>query len=754
MRTLQKFSNPLFMLVAALFVLSGCGGKEPTPGTTPGPISNKVSLSGTVATGAPIGDEDASVTIKDANGKPATGPIGQDGKYDVDVAGMTAPFLLKVSLSGSLGKPNVGITGMTAPFRLKHQPDHKELYSIATETGTANIHPFTDLITRNLIKDVDTVFDTITLAAPITVTAPDIAKTKEVVVAILAPFMIGAGIDISSFDLMTTPLDAKQSGFNLVLNSVKVDIADGKSTIAIVGAGAAGILLTISDTTDLTTLTLPKLVSDGTLPPMPMVLTTKRVNAGHVKVDWKNNIEDTEVVGVAGYNVFRNDKHIGITNKRFYIDKQSVPGACYIVSAFDMAGNVSAKTSELCDTSGGTGVEDTTPPLSPTNFAATAFSSSQINLSWTPPTDNDLAGYNVMAGGVVVGTLSATAASYSHTGLAELTLYRYTVVAFDTSGNVSQPPNASASTTTLQKTDTTPPSAPALTATPASSSRINLSWTASTDTESGIAGYDVYVSGRKAGSTTATFFGHANLVAGIEYCYTVQAYDAAGNVSAPSDPVCTAPAQTTIITDTVAPTATVAYGRIDPTNGSVVATITPSELVRITNNGGSASYTFSANGTFTFEFIDAAGNTGMAVATVKKATIKISTVGASGTLIGGIEITLKLPAGVTVRASLAQPTDAKLSTHGGVVIASGVTPSNSVVVATYSAATNLVAGTVRIFIPTSAGFAIGEFVTVNCDVVAGSNPNAADFGLFDFVVGDVNGVPLSAITATLAATIQ
>jgi len=68
--------------------------------------------------------------------------------------------------------------------------------------------------------------------------------------------------------------------------------------------------------------------------------------------------------------------------------------------------------------------------------------------------------------------------------------------------------------------------------------------------------------------------------------------------------------------DTNAPTATVAYSTTAPTNGSVIATITPSKSVTVTNNGGLLTYTFTTNGTFTFQFIDGAGNTGSATATV------------------------------------------------------------------------------------------------------------------------------------------
>ena len=85
--------------------------------------------------------------------------------------------------------------------------------------------------------------------------------------------------------------------------------------------------------------------------------------------------------------------------------------------------------------------------------------------------------------------------------------------------------------------------------------------------------------------------------------------------------------------DRIAPTATIEYSTTNKTNGNVIATlVNPSEEITITNNKGSNTRTFTGNGTFTFEFIDAAGNTGSATATVRnidknlpKATITYST---------------------------------------------------------------------------------------------------------------------------------
>ena len=89
---------------------------------------------------------------------------------------------------------------------------------------------------------------------------------------------------------------------------------------------------------------------------------------------------------------------------------------------------------------------DTTAPSTPTNLAASAVSSSQINLSWTASTDNvGVTGYNVYRGGVQVGTPSGT--SYSDTGLTPSTAYSYYVRAVDAAGNVSGNSNTASATT-------------------------------------------------------------------------------------------------------------------------------------------------------------------------------------------------------------------------------------------------------------------------------------------------------------------
>jgi hypothetical protein len=88
--------------------------------------------------------------------------------------------------------------------------------------------------------------------------------------------------------------------------------------------------------------------------------------------------------------------------------------------------------------------------------------------------------------------------------------------------------------TTPPASDTTPPSVPAnLTATAVTSSSINLSWSASTDNV-GVQGYRIFRNGTQIASTNLTTYGDTGLTASTQYSYTVEAYDAAGNDSAPS----------------------------------------------------------------------------------------------------------------------------------------------------------------------------------------------------------------------------
>src|SRR2546428_626765 len=134
-------------------------------------------------------------------------------------------------------------------------------------------------------------------------------------------------------------------------------------------------------------------------------------------------------------------------------------------------------------------------PQSPTNLIAQAVSSSQINLSWTAPSDLVISGYKIERstdGGSSwsppVNT-GSTATTYPDTGLTASTTYTYRVSAMNSLGTGSPSNTASATT----QTASTIPGAPtSLVANTVSSSQINLSWTAPANNGgSAITGYKI-----------------------------------------------------------------------------------------------------------------------------------------------------------------------------------------------------------------------------------------------------------------------
>ncbi len=181
-------------------------------------------------------------------------------------------------------------------------------------------------------------------------------------------------------------------------------------------------------------------------------------------------------------------------------------------------------------------------PAAPANLTATAVSTSQINLAWTDMSGNE-SGFKIQrlinSVWTQVGTTAANVTSWANGGLSASTTYTYRVMAYNTTGD-SAPSNQASATTTSAAADTTAPTVPSgLTATAVSSSQINLSWNASTDSGgSGLAGYRVYQSGSQIASTAATSYAQTGLSANIQYCFTVAAYDNAGNVSGQSVQAC------------------------------------------------------------------------------------------------------------------------------------------------------------------------------------------------------------------------
>jgi Bacterial Ig domain/Fibronectin type III domain len=208
--------------------------------------------------------------------------------------------------------------------------------------------------------------------------------------------------------------------------------------------------------------------------------------------------------------------------------------------AYDSSGNTS--TSNLVTLTVSIAVADTTPPTvsipNPSNN--TTYTTAQTVTIYASASDNvGVTRVDFYDGGTYKGTDTTSSYTYSWTFTsADNGTHNWTARAYDAAGNSSTSGVVSLSVNITS--DTTPPSVPTnLLATAVSSSQVNLSWSPSTDTGgSGLAGYKVYRSVTQIGTTTATNYSNYGLSASTQYCYTVKAYDGAGNESAASTQAC------------------------------------------------------------------------------------------------------------------------------------------------------------------------------------------------------------------------
>lgn len=184
--------------------------------------------------------------------------------------------------------------------------------------------------------------------------------------------------------------------------------------------------------------------SDTSSPSTPTGLTITSVSYNQVNLNWTAS---TDNVGVVGYWVIRNGVTISSSTTTSFSDSTVNPATNYTyqVVAFDAMGNSSSASTSTSVTT--PPAPDTQPPTAPTNLIASAVSSSQINLSWNPSSDNiGVTGYDVYRDNVKITTVNTT--SFGDTGLSAATAYTYFVIALDNAGNVS--PNSSVASATTQ----------------------------------------------------------------------------------------------------------------------------------------------------------------------------------------------------------------------------------------------------------------------------------------------------------------
>lgn len=195
--------------------------------------------------------------------------------------------------------------------------------------------------------------------------------------------------------------------------------------------------------------------------------------------------------------------------------------------AFDASGKYSQSSVSVIVSN-----QDGEKPTVPSNLHATQISESQVNLSWNASTDNVVVGgYKIYRNGNLLASSGTN--SYADMTVSLENTYTYAVSAFDGVGNESD--RSTVLTVTVK--DLTRPSTPTgLRAKAQSSSKLALSWNASTDNV-GVIGYKVYRNSTLIKLSLSRYYTDTSVRAGKTYNYQVAAFDVRGNTSLRSSSV-------------------------------------------------------------------------------------------------------------------------------------------------------------------------------------------------------------------------
>jgi len=495
-------SRLVIIMIIGFLVLAGCSSSDNDGIAGTG-------MQGTVAVGKAVANAD--ISIKGKAGKKVSSTTDVDGKYNIDVAELTAPYIIQVKVS-----------------------ETKILYGVALSVGTANVHPLTDIVirnwfvARNRLIDNEFAHDNGFDVSPTTTEIDVISNALTGLMSIAYQEFNVA----DNFDFIQTAFDVDQTGFDGLLDHVIVIVKTNTLEIRLIDqtTNIEGHIVAAFDlNNELTT-------QDSTAPTAPEGLVAIAAKQTSNVVVW-NSAQDN--LGVAGYHVYRDGIKVGTVSAPVFTDSGLTASTqyCYKVEAFDGAGNLSNQTAENCVTT--LAQADTQAPDAPSNLAISTITEHVIALTWTPSASADIIGYHINRRTTEFNSTriaSVVANAYSDFERVSGTQYCYSVLAFDAAGNVSALSNEVCETTMGETApDTT---APVSTASPNGGSFVSArSVSLACSDDSGIACAAIYytLDGSEPSMTSAQYNESIN----IDATTTLKFFgvDAAGNQESPINSV-------------------------------------------------------------------------------------------------------------------------------------------------------------------------------------------------------------------------
>ncbi len=269
-------------------------------------------------------------------------------------------------------------------------------------------------------------------------------------------------------------------------------------------------------------------LQDKVLPTAPSGLSAVTAAYTSITLKWDPSSDN---IGIRGYDIYCNDAKKGSESIEYYVCKGLEPGKNYTfyVKARDIAGNFSGNSNKVQFST----LSDNSAPSVPEGLKAVTATETEINLAWSPSTDNlKVKGYEIYMDGVKKSKISKP--EYTCKGLIPGKSYEFRIKALDSTGNSSA---LSKPLKTATVSDTKAPAAPAnLKVKSVKGSSVALEWIASTDNVK-VKGYRIYCNGLEI--ETATRPSRSVKVPkgiGINILW-VKAYDVTGNLSPASKSV-------------------------------------------------------------------------------------------------------------------------------------------------------------------------------------------------------------------------
>jgi hypothetical protein len=252
----------LTLCALAVATLAACGGGGSGNSTSPSVsnVATPTTLSGTVATGAPV--RGANITVTDAAGKSVTATADANGNYQIPLAGLTPPFAVFATDPSGIAPP---LTSLVAAIPANSSaPVIANVTSLTTAAAalvTQSGNPLDLANTQNLSA---------------LVTPDAVNKAVQTLNSSTANILSANNLDANSFNPISTVFTANQTGADAALDAVQIIPATGSAgglqLISIADPNSSANLALNSGATASAALPAPS-VTSASLAPLMAALT-------------------------------------------------------------------------------------------------------------------------------------------------------------------------------------------------------------------------------------------------------------------------------------------------------------------------------------------------------------------------------------------------------------------------------------------------------------------------------------------------